>query len=623
MKNVMVVIIAAVMLISVFAGIAAANERTGDQWGFKKEINLGSQFSPYLTVASDYMVSQINRGWENRTSYHIDQHSASMDGTFMIAGAMKKNGNNVDFKMGNYIKTHMNFSASGTFPYTSNVSNLIHFNPYNTTNHAITPKRMSAELRITYVHKVIVDGNAVTDGNGNINSVNSNYHYVMAMHVVGKNLPLPAMLYEALVEKATQYHYEYVDFQFSNATNNTLCFTANVHSMNGNSMIKVNGFGITYPGATVTVNDFNGNGYLDTGETLCIHGDIVGMAQAINNGERVMLTYKDPSHNIEEYASLNLGFGTNDFYIGGMDISYETIDPALANLVNKSKNLPAYDNFDFTVTVNYNQSTTTTYAPALPLLPKQDMKINETVTGTYSGTIDISGLQSEYKVIVEKLLNHTLPANIQDVNIFDTVMGHGQHFSHGKINMHTTMHVYRSMVRRTITYNDEKVYVVSLNPSGGYAAGFTRASLPQEDIEYYYSPSKGFVVGGSVNMGLKEFATEPDNYSDANKEIAKINNENVNASSEENNENGKGIPTNMLIIIGIVVAVVVVVLAVVLIRKKRGGDEGTEAVREESEVQDQQGAPQEYQHQQDYAQNYQESDEHGYPEQYSGQEYQQ
>jgi len=223
MKRVMVMGIMAVLVLSVFTGMAAAQTRASSEWGFKTNINLGKEFGPYLDVGYDTLVSKINQEWANMNgSYEITDHDSDLKGELKFAGAMKQDGNNVNFEMGNYVEASIYLNASGTFPYAKTVEDIM--------NDSISPKKIDSNLNIEFKHKLLVSGTAVTDGNGNVSSVSSNLNYEMSIRVKGKNVPIPIFLYAMLQGKASDYNWVDIeaDFSFLNYTNDSICFQVSV-----------------------------------------------------------------------------------------------------------------------------------------------------------------------------------------------------------------------------------------------------------------------------------------------------------------------------------------------------------------------------------------------------------
>ncbi len=550
MKRMLVMGIAVVMLLSVFAGMAAAQTKADNQWGFKADVDLGDEFEAYMKVGYDTMIMEINQGFAGLNgSYEITDHDCSLEGDMKSAGAISQDGNSYQYEMGNYIDAKADFTASGTFPNSNTVEDMM--------NESYSPKKMDSELNIVFKHKVLVDGTAVTDGNGNVTSLKSDLTYEMSMRVKGKNVPIPIFLYAMLESKAVDYKWVDMDvnFDFLNATDNSICFQANVYNWGDEYVgFKVSGFSIDFPGATVEIKDLNGNGYLDDGEILCIEGNVSAIIDALSNGEDISITYTDSAHGVSDTASLNYWWG--DFNLGSLYVSYsyKVVEPEFSKLVNESKELPPYDDFDFTITVTYKQSTTTTYSPALPLLPTESMEINATTTGTYSGEINIVGLQEKYMKIVETLLNTTFPVTIEKIDTGN------DEFNHGTINTHETMWVSSSWVVGTKEYGGETVYVVAFTGSGYETFGMPSRATPTGSAYYYYSPSKKFIVGGGVNLGVTEINTEATTYQEASDEVNDIKSEDVST----------GLLTTMgFISILIILAVLAVVAAIIVVHHKK------------------------------------------------------
>ena len=564
MKSFLMIGIMLVILASLFAGMGTATSRSNMQWGFKEDINLHDEFASYLGFGYDAVIYEINQEFANMGGgYKIADHGSNLIGEALTAGDISENGNNVDFKIGNYIGSKLELSASGTFPYASTIENMI--------NDTYTPRQMDISLTLYYNHKMIVSGTAVTDGNGNVTSMSSSINYNMYLHVKGNNLPLSFLLYSLLKSKATHWVDMDVYFYFLNSTNNSICFEASISSWSGYNLgkgLKISGFSINYPNATVRVEDENGNGYLDDGETLCIIGNVTKIKNALNNGTAIYITYTDPVNNVSDSAYLSY-YGYDFFDLGSLYIEYQYIDPEISTILNQTKNLPPYDDFDFIITVNYTEHTSTAYSPYLPLLPRRDTLVNITETGTYSGIINIQGLQSKYAMIAEKILNLTFPVNIQDINT------HSDEFNHGKINVHTSIYIPASAVVGTRSYGGEKVYVVSFPNNISFVGPFARAMSP--GMYYYYSPTKKFIVGFDTIIGFNDYSTEATTYQDASNEINNIKNKDVTQEINENNNCNiftcaffsiGPIPFN-LITLSIIAAIIAIVFVVVHYKKSK------------------------------------------------------
>ena len=571
MKNLMVAGIVAVMVVSIFAGITTATNRDDTQWGFDGNLNLHDEFNSYLELGYDSMIYELNREFASTGSgYQITDHGSSLYGEILTAGAMSRDGNNVNFKMGNYIGSKVELTASGTFPYANTIEEM--------ANGTLYPRDMDVSLTMYFNNKMTVSGTAVTDGNGNVTSTNSALNYDMYLHIKGNNLPLPYLLYSMLKSRATQLVDTYVDFYLANVTNNSICFRTSIitytSSMSSESEynpsqgLKISGLSINYPYARLQVMDENENGYLDDGELLCIVGNVSEIKSALDNGTMIYVTYTDPTLDIYENTYLSYYGWDDDFDLDSMYIEYQYVDPEISSILNQTKDLPPYDNFDFTVTVNYTQHALTVYSPYLPLLPRKDRVVNITRTGAYSGMINIQGLQNKYMRIVEKVLNLTFPVNIKNINT------HNSEFNNGKINVHTTIYIPSMDILGMKNYGGEKVYIVSI-PSSSGNFGFYRAT--SSGMYYYYSPSKKFIVGEGISEGFKEYSTEPTSYQNANSEINQIKNKDITYEVNENNNCNIftctlftiGPLSFNLLILSIIAAIAVVIVAIVAVYRRK------------------------------------------------------
>ena len=517
MKRILVMGIVAVMIVSVFAGVAAAS-RAESKWGFKANVDLGDRLEPYLKVGYDALIAEWNDDLGRLNgSYGIDSHDCSMDGELNFAGAMKQDGNKVDFEIGNYMETNMEFTASGTFPAADTVVDF--------QNNTYYPKKMDSQLSIEYRHKIVTEGSAITDGNGNVSSVETNAEFEMYIHVKGKNVPIPLFLYAALYGESVEFGWidGVVYFNDPQVTDNSICFTVEVNNY-GDEPVKfrIDNFSISVPGYTVTVDDTNGNGYLDDGEHLCINGDVNQLATFLANGNSVYVNFTDDRGRVHSSNLHNWPFAGWD--LGYIEVSYfyERINPKFSDLLNDSKDLPPYDDFDFYVTVSVSYHTLTEYSPALPMLPKESMEVNYTTNGTYVGEINIEGLQDKYMRIVEALLNQTFPIKLEEIDTGNSEMNYGH------INASGTMYVSQANIIGTKEYGGETVYVVSLTATEENLGRSATRAYGGGSVYYYYSPSKNFIVGGGVKVGeILQINTEATSYEEASDEINEIKSKDV------------------------------------------------------------------------------------------------
>ena len=175
------------------------------------------------------------------------------------------------------------------------------------------------------------------------------------------------------------------------------------------------------------------------------------------------------------------------------------------------------------------------------------------INGNYSGVIKIIGLQEKYIKMLELLLNKTFTIN---GNVAEYTFN--GNFSKSKNISSPTLHISGEM-----QYGGENVYVVQImntndtwNPSQTYNFHFY----------YFYSKSKGFIVGGGINLGIKKFDTEPTTYENAMNEIKSIQKE---EKSESNNPSNSAGPSWLIpLSIGIIIIVIIAVMAIAFAKRK-------------------------------------------------------
>ena len=480
---------------------ASATPTKGNSWGFTMDEDLYKNFQSYVDVSLDTIVSELRR--ENIAD--ISSYGAKISGSLKSAGAFNEEGNTITFKIGNFVDSTFTGHAQGQFPYVDKVGD---FENYNSSS-SIPKKQMKMDGTIVYRQKIIVSGEAITDGNGNIEKMDTTTTYESYFHLKGTNIPLPLMLGSYIIANGVEYQWDEIYVSFDMAMSNSTALYFNVDATDLHQKIPISEVYLsgTYPDSYMSelhfnVVDIDGNGYLSDGDKLCVKGP----ANAIESLEEIDITIKGSTLSLESYSP-------GVFGDGWVDLGANKIYRYPKEVIEKAENMSMYDNFDFTVTASYNQHTITDYSPALPIYTDgyTEREINTTTTGSYSGKIDVNGLQEKYKSMVESMINTTFPIKIEDI---DT---HNPSFNHGVINEKGEEYVELWKVKET-QYNGENVYVISnTNSSSMMGAGMST----------YYSPSKKFIIGGEISMGPKTFVTKPVSYSEATGEINQISSENV------------------------------------------------------------------------------------------------
>jgi len=551
MKRIVVMGIIIIMLLSVGAGITQG-QSASNKWGYKLNINLQKEFQPYVKILTDMMVKNYN---QMNQSYQINYYDVELNGNVNMAGAMKKDGNNVLFDAGDSTNANLSFYFNGTFPYSNNVTNFI--------NNNLEPKNMNISGKTAIVQTAISNGTAFTDGNGNVSKIISENRDFVKMHIKGKNLPIPAILYAALKHKYTRTDYVNISWRASfistNSTPTDLYFSVKLKEEIDNkevNLIKISNVSVEDKNLSVSVEDVNHDGLLDTGDIIGIHGNLSYMQELMKNYKSIHLQipFQYEGHTIYLDPSFFYSFG--QWMSGSCDIYtiLNTIEPHFRKILNEFSNMSPYDNFDFTVEARYNRNTTMSFSPSLSFMPSKRHNLTMSVNGDYSGTVKIIGLQEKYLKILELLLNKTFTIN---GNVAE--YSFSGNFSETKNAQAPTLHISGEM-----QYGGENVYVVQVintndtwNPSSNYNFHFY----------YFYSKSKRFIVGGGIDLGIKKFDTQPTSYEDAMNEIKSIQKE------EESESNNPSAPANtswiLPVSIGIVLIVIITITAIAVAKRKR------------------------------------------------------
>ncbi|AGB04945.1 hypothetical protein AciM339_1075 [Aciduliprofundum sp. MAR08-339] len=545
MKRLLSIGLVVILSLSILASTAIAQEN--QKWGFKLNVNLKDQLQPYVKVLTDMLVSKFNH---MNSTYQINSYDSSLNGTFRMAEAMMATGNGIEYEGGEYTNANLSFYANGVFPYATNVSQVI--------NGSVEPKNLNISAMVSLITKHLSNGTVIESTPGNVSKIISNSYNYFRLHFKGKNIPLSLILYPMIESKAVRYQdlsirmdLNYIS-SMSNLTN--ICLKTYLNeTLDGipiNSTIKTSDVYVNSSLVSVNVIDQNHDGYLDTGDYLCLHIN----PSFFNQFSPVELGFKTSFKGHSYHFSVSLmpqEWSASldwDFYV-------PVIVPRYEKLLNEVKSLPLYDNFNFTILAEVQENTTTTYNPSLPLIPKSRENITMVTRGKYYGTITIVGLQEKYKKILENVLNLTFPINLQTFNT------HIPGFSNGTINKSTRITVAPMRISGTMEYGGENVYIVHLNIP-------KENSIPNFDFWYFYSPSKKFIVGGGVQIGTKKFDTQAITYSNAQKEIDSMKNVKGGGAGILNTpENPWLMPTVIGIAVLVVVLVIIAIVAAVL--KKR------------------------------------------------------
>ncbi len=535
-------------------GVVSAQGDSGDRWGFEMNIDMHKEFGAYLDVLADTGVSYLNSGLQREGGkYSVDSHYSNIGGNVKFAAAVDKTGNTVNFQMGQFSDLRIALGMNGTFPDASTLKDVINY----PENASAGYKQFSSE--IISREKLIVDGTCQMDEEGNIESMNMNIHYESSTRIKGNSMPISALPYSIAKSKSVDYEwdYKYARFIFSDSsTESRLVFTA----VDVEGDVEFSSFSLSDSNLNLTYMDLNGNGRIDIGDKLIIEGSPSYLQSIEDDYGDIVLHYADG----ENYRSIYISYCCGSWTMDSLNIhNYKTItNPKMQEIMNETEDMPLYDNVDFTIHVVYDQTTHSTYSPHIPLASSEGMEVNKSVSGTYSGEIEISGLKEEYMDIIETLMNRSFPIYIQNL---DT---HSDYYNNGTIQGSTTVYIPSLHVEKTMEYGGETVQVISLMNNYGYMGtrgtgqpyqdlGMSLSTSPigARDIYYYYSPSKHFIVGFGVDLGIKKFETSPTSYEDAKREINDVQSQDT---SKDSVSEGGGFPLTLIII---AVAAIIAVIA--------------------------------------------------------------
>ncbi|EDY35897.1 hypothetical protein [Candidatus Aciduliprofundum boonei] len=550
MKRLVVVGIMLLLLINVGASVTYA-QSDSNKWGYKLNINLQNEFQPYLKVLTDMMVTNYNK---MNQSYQISSYDVGLNGNVKMAGAMKKDGANMLFDTGSSTNANLSFYFNGTFPYSNNVTNFI--------NNNFEPRNMNISAKTNIIQTAISNGTAFTDGKGNVSKIISKNTNFAKVHIKGKNLPIPAMLYAALNEKYTKIDYVNITWKASFLSNistpSDLYFSVELNEEINNkkvNLIKISDISLYDENLSLSIKDVNHNGLLDTGDIIGIHGNLSYIQHLIEHDKSVVLhiPFEYKGHII--YVEPDFSYFFGQWWSSSVSIStiVQSIPTQYMGIIDQFSNMSPYDNFDFTIETEYNRNATISFSPALPLMPTSKHNLTMSINGNYSGVIKIIGLQEKYIKMLELLLNKTFTINGNVAEYF-----FNGNFSKSKNISSPTLHISGEM-----QYGGENVYVVQIMNTNDT---WNPSQIHNFHFYYFYSKSKGFIVGGGINLGIKKFDTEPTTYENAMNEIKSIQKE---EKSESNNPSNSAGPSWLIpLSIGIIIIVIIAVIAIAFTKRK-------------------------------------------------------
>ncbi len=559
MKRLLVIGMIVMLVFSIGTGVAHAQSNS-NQWGYKLDINLQKEAQPYLKVLTDMLVAHYN---EMNSSYRINSYDTELNGTVEMAGAFKENGNNVIFNSGDLTSANLSFYFNGTFPFANNVSEYMK---------KIEPKNMNISGLTSIFHTDISNGTVETDGSGNISKITSSSDTYLKVHVRGKNLPIPLLLYSMLLANVTQFHSLEIRVgslstpTISNVTSTSMALSFPIYmdekiDNESVNIIEISNISAEDKNLTIKVDDKNNNGMLDTGDVITIEGSTLYFHHLMANFKDITLQitfaygdqifYMHPRlyymQTWEENGEWHMG--TIGWY---SDIPY--IIPKYEKLVENCSNMAPYDNFDFTVELEYNESTVTSFSSPFHLIPEKGYNSTVNVQGSYSGIVKIIGLQEKYLKIIEVLTNNTFKMN-GDV---------AEYTFHGNISKSSEFKAPPIKMAGEMQYGGESVYIVEfINTNETWNPSPPKFKF---DFYYFYSPSKHFIVGGGVNLGVKKFDTQPTSYENAMNEIKSMKKQEESNENAPKNENWSWI---LWVSVGLILLVIVIAIAAIVHRGKR------------------------------------------------------
>ncbi len=526
-------------------GVVSAQANSGDSWGFEMNVDLGKEFKSYLDVGTDSAVLYLNTMLSQRDErYSVDSHYDNIDGSLKVAGAFEKNGNSVNFEVGEYADMDLKLGMNGTFPVAQTLGDFLN-DPDN-----VSAGNVHYSMEIITREKMISSGTCIMEDNS-IKSMNANTSYELSLRFIGNSVPMSALIYSLARVEATSFEGGDIEISFiydsSSSTNGSLVF----HVV-GYSNLKPSGLSIDDSNLTLNYMDINGDNRIDTGDEVVITGSPEYMQDMMNAYSYSRIEYSDNFHHSSTYLSYCCGrWDIDEIH---MYESYTHIDPKMSKIMNQTKEMPLYDNMDLTIHITFNENAVSTYSPAMPLVPSSDMNVAVHETGKYSGKVEIIGLPDEYMNIVETIVNKTFPLYLQDMDFSPPSSGYNSNtikFDHGNITVEETVPVQESNIKGTVEYGGEEVQMISLVPKSSYVM----PSSSLQDVYYYYSPNKGFIVGFGMNTGVNKFETTPTTYEQAKSEISDIQGQDTSADSVNGSS---GIPMTTIIIIAVVAIIAVI-----------------------------------------------------------------
>ena len=577
--------IIAAMIAVLFAGMAQADTQTaeapqwtvGDKWAFGADEDLNDVAKPYIDLAKQ----------EAASSSEVSNVDMSVTGTagawatFEVTGATDTE-YTLDYRMSasvDNLKVHA--SATGDMPEPGTYS--------YTETPPTSPMTMSVDASLD--HATVITGQIkfVRDTMA-VKSVTIDVEQKTALTLKGKNLPGEDMLGDMGGLIGTGSDYGGYDGGYDTGTTPTYpSITLSKTQVGGDWKItidSVSGDEMTWGNVNIDVYDVDVNliesDYGTTSTTYTVYhsdGSLAMDSDAVQTGDYLIV---NGTAGVD-----NLDFFYEDSYWGLIYLE------SVYNLASTTRDVYGYDgnytisyqDYDISLTEEFHSSITINFEPPLNLLDfpinvgdQWDVYSNITVSGTYGGTIDASGLPDS---VVQEIKNETgqdFPIDIAKLDMDSEDMNNG--VISGSDTVDFSLQCTGTM--QITDENGNSLTVFKIAPYYDYYSFYKGDAEPS----VLYSPDRKFIAGtyipagsspeipgmsGGISSELSMLggASTTDTtftYADYNEASSNIDKTNTDMSSiGEPSLLGSN---SMLIIIVLVVVILVVILAVAMRKKK-------------------------------------------------------
>ncbi|GEM_PF-5159449 len=577
--------IIAAMIAVLFAGMVSAAESAqapewtvGDKWAFGADEDLNTYAEPYVQM----MKQEAAASGEVSDVDVTVKGTAGAWATFEVTGAT-----DTEYTL----HYRMSESVSGLKVHASVTADMPDPGTYSYMEAPPTSQRtMSADVSLDHATVVSGDMKFVRDTMA-VKSITIEVEQKTAFSLVGKNLPGEDMLMGDMMgglvgtggyDDGYDSGYDtgvpqYPELSISSSTSGSSIMVT-IDSVSGD---------LTWGNMNIDVYDVNvtllESVYGTDSATFTVYhadGTLATDSDTVQAGDYLII---DAGAGVD-----NLDFFYEDSYYGlvYLESIYNLADSSTRGIYDYDSNYTvSYQDYDISFTEEYHSSITINFEPPLNLL---DFPINVgdqwrvysniTVSGTYGGTIDASGLPDE---VVQEIRNETgqdFPIDIAKLDMGDSEM------ANGKISGSSTVD-FNLECTGTMQITDENgntltVFKISPYYEYSYWKGDTEPSV-------LYSPDKKFVAGTYIPAGaspvipgmsgsasgslslLGGAATSDTTFTYADYDEASSNIDKTDTSMSSIGEPGLfdlGNPMFLLIILGVVV--VIVILALVMRKKK-------------------------------------------------------